>query len=45
MKNFVCSSPEMELDAEERLWKQLERLGHQYIALLSDGDSNVFNLL
>ena len=44
-RNYSGSSPAMEMEAGERLWRRSEKLGFRYTILLSDGDSKTFNHL
>lgn len=38
-QNYVGSSPGMEVDAAERLWRRSESIGFRYTTMLSDGDA------
>lgn len=44
-KNFDGSSPAMEPEAAERIWKRSEKNGFRYTTLVSDGDSKTFSHL
>ena len=41
-KNYNGSSPAMEMEAAERIWKRSEKNGFRYTTLVSDGDSKTF---
>lgn len=43
--NFEGSSPAMEVEAAERLWRRSEKAGFRYTSVISDGDSKTFDHL